>query len=83
MPRPQFTLRALLVAVLVVGAFLGGIYFEHGRKIAKRDAALVELEAEMAAIEEENVALRRVLDSANVHWDGSTKEHQRSNRARQ
>ncbi|HVX11960.1 MAG TPA: hypothetical protein VHC22_12320 [Pirellulales bacterium] len=25
MPRPQFTLRALLVAMLVVGALLGGI----------------------------------------------------------
>jgi hypothetical protein len=24
MPRPQFTLRALLVAMLVVGAFFGG-----------------------------------------------------------
>lgn len=25
MPRPQFTLRALLVVMLVVGAFLGGV----------------------------------------------------------
>ncbi len=25
MPRPQFTLRALLVAMLVVGAFFGGM----------------------------------------------------------
>jgi hypothetical protein len=25
MPRPQFTLRTLLVAMLVVGAFLGGM----------------------------------------------------------
>jgi hypothetical protein len=28
MPRPQFTLRALLVAMLVVGAFLAGMRLE-------------------------------------------------------
>jgi hypothetical protein len=32
MPRPQFTLRALLVAMLVVGAFFGGIWFERERQ---------------------------------------------------
>ena len=29
MPRPQFTLRALLVAVLVVAAFFGGMALER------------------------------------------------------
>ncbi|HVX12444.1 MAG TPA: hypothetical protein VHC22_14775 [Pirellulales bacterium] len=29
MPRPQFTLRALLLAMLVVGAFLGGMVLQH------------------------------------------------------
>ena len=32
MPRPQFTLRALLVAMLVVAAFFGGIRFERERR---------------------------------------------------
>ena len=31
MPRPQFTLRALLVAMLVVGAFLGGVWLRRER----------------------------------------------------
>jgi hypothetical protein len=34
MPRPQFTLRALLVAILVVAAFFAGIRFE--RKMRRR-----------------------------------------------
>ena len=29
MPRPQFTLRALLVAMLVVGAFFGGMSLQR------------------------------------------------------
>ena len=29
MPRPQFTLRALLVAMLVVGAFFGGMEWQR------------------------------------------------------
>jgi hypothetical protein len=29
MPRPQFTIRALLVVVLFVAAFFGGIHFER------------------------------------------------------
>jgi hypothetical protein len=32
MPRPQFTLRALLMAMLVVAAFFGGIRFERERQ---------------------------------------------------
>lgn len=31
MPRPQFTLRALLVAMLVVAAFLGGMAVQRER----------------------------------------------------
>ena len=30
MPRPQFTLRSLLVAMLVVAAFFGGIFTSRG-----------------------------------------------------
>jgi hypothetical protein len=32
MPRPQFTLRVLLMAMLVVAAFFGGIHFERERR---------------------------------------------------
>ncbi|HWB12274.1 MAG TPA: hypothetical protein VG826_23805 [Pirellulales bacterium] len=32
MPRPQFTLRALLVAMLVVGAFFAGVALERERQ---------------------------------------------------
>jgi hypothetical protein len=40
--RPQFTLRALLVAILVVGAFLGGIRFERARRAANAKLARKE-----------------------------------------
>ena len=36
MPRPQFTLRALLVAMFVVGAFFGGAAWQR-----KRDESLI------------------------------------------
>ena len=32
MPRPQFTIRMLLVLMLVVAAFFGGIRFERERQ---------------------------------------------------
>ena len=32
MPRPQFNLRALLVLMLAVACFLGGIRFERERR---------------------------------------------------
>jgi hypothetical protein len=32
MHRPQFTLRALLVAMLAAGCFFGGIHFERERR---------------------------------------------------
>jgi hypothetical protein len=38
MPRPQFTLRALLVAMLVVAAFFAGIRFERERQRRREDA---------------------------------------------
>jgi hypothetical protein len=42
MPRPQFTIRALLVAMLVVAAFFAGIRFERERqrRADERAAAL-------------------------------------------
>ncbi|HWB11675.1 MAG TPA: hypothetical protein VG826_20760 [Pirellulales bacterium] len=42
MPRPQFTLRALLVAMLVVGAFFGRMAFQ-AKIEAKRRADEGEL----------------------------------------
>ena len=32
MPRPQFTLRALLVLILAVACFFGGVRFEKERR---------------------------------------------------
>ena len=37
MPRPQFTLRALLVAMLVVAAFFGGVVY--GKRLARQQYA--------------------------------------------
>lgn len=39
MPRPQFTLRALLVLVLAVACFFGGIRFERERRRREDEAA--------------------------------------------
>ena len=38
MRRPQFTLRTLLVAMLVVAAFFGGIHFERERRRCREEA---------------------------------------------
>lgn len=35
MPRPQFTLRALLVAMLIVAAFFGGMAVQRQREKSK------------------------------------------------
>ncbi|HET6879768.1 MAG TPA: hypothetical protein VFI31_06425 [Pirellulales bacterium] len=44
MPRPQFSLRALLIAMLVVAAFLGGIHFERERRRREDDAIARQME---------------------------------------
>jgi hypothetical protein len=41
MPRPQFTLRALLVGMLAAGCFFGGIRFERERR-RREDARTAE-----------------------------------------
>lgn len=50
MPRRQFTLRALLVAMLVVAAFFGGIAVERRRKAAHYEDVIDALEAENATL---------------------------------
>ncbi|HWB14494.1 MAG TPA: hypothetical protein VG826_35040 [Pirellulales bacterium] len=45
MPRPQFTLRALLVLLLAVACFFGGIRFERERQ-RRADEAAAELRVE-------------------------------------
>ncbi|HET6884125.1 MAG TPA: hypothetical protein VFI31_28480 [Pirellulales bacterium] len=42
MRRPQFTLRAFLMAMLVVGAFFGGIRFERERRRRADETAASE-----------------------------------------
>ena len=44
MPRPQFTLRALLVLLLAVACFFGGIRFERERQ------RRADIAAELAAV---------------------------------
>lgn len=39
MRRPQFSIRALLILMLVVGAFFGGIKFERERRIREERAS--------------------------------------------
>ena len=39
MPRPQFTIRILLMLMLVVAAFFGGIRFERERQRRAEEAA--------------------------------------------
>ena len=48
--RFQFSLRALLVAMMVVAAFFSGIHVERRRKAAHYDDAIKALEAENAAL---------------------------------
>lgn len=39
MPHPQFTLRALLVLMLAVACFFGGVRFERERRRKEAEAA--------------------------------------------
>ncbi|HWB10114.1 MAG TPA: hypothetical protein VG826_12870 [Pirellulales bacterium] len=49
-PRPQFTLRALLVAMLVVGAFFGGGAWQYHRLALEKQG----WEEKHRALQEEN-----------------------------
>ena len=56
MPGPQFTLRALLVAMLVVGAFFGGMEWQRklaSMRLTKREEELNARHAEQDARESE------------------------------
>jgi len=60
MPRPQFTLRALLVAMLVVAAFFGGIQFKRERRRREDEARKIvpgfKLSREAAAVKAQKKA---------------------------
>ena len=47
MPRPQFTIRALLVLLLAVACFFGGIRFERERQRRGDEAAAKREDADM------------------------------------
>lgn len=74
MPRPQFILRALLVAMLVVAAFLGGIHFERERQKRGEKAVL-----EQAVVEIERLGIPEADDEpllslpSQEDWDRMTK----------
>jgi len=61
MPRPQFTLRALLVAMLVVGAFFGGAVFGTKRERQR-------LEAERAAVKQDREGLQYERMQGQFDW---------------
>lgn len=46
MRRPQFTLRALLILMLVVAAFFAGVRYDR-ELLRREDAAIAEQRAEM------------------------------------
>jgi hypothetical protein len=53
MPRPQFTLRALMVVMLVVAAFFGGMQFERERRRQADEASADRLLREQLSLLEE------------------------------
>jgi hypothetical protein len=62
MPRPQFTLRALLVAMLVVAAFFGGMAWQRHEWLTP----LLKAEAMNDALQQENEVLRTQLRDCEV-----------------
>ncbi|HWB10822.1 MAG TPA: hypothetical protein VG826_16450 [Pirellulales bacterium] len=58
MPRPQFTLRALLAAMLVVGAFLGGFILGAKSEAMRREhdtVMAISLEMDAAGVMKERL----------------------------
>src|SRR5579863_2039514 len=65
MPRPQFTLRALLVLMLAVACFFGGIRFERERE--RREG----LERERLAFEAERAKLIEEMQATQLRLSES------------
>ena len=81
MPRPQLTLRALPVAMLVVAAFFGGIRFEREwRRREDEAAALAARNAERAAALARSrrrmavIAAERDLQRRQIAAEGEARE---------
>jgi hypothetical protein len=78
MPRPQFTLRALLVAMLVVGAFFGGFlagadWQKRSHKEASRPTILAtETSTLQGADGITNVYVKEIWSDGSVTWRRST-----------
>jgi hypothetical protein len=67
MPRPHFTLRVLLVAMLVVAAFLGGVRFERERRRRADQASQCEaFEADRNAMLNDMRQLQLTLAESNA-----------------
>ena len=77
MKRPQFTLRALLVAVLVVAAFFAGIHFERERQ-RRADLEMERLasEAERARVMREAMAIQARLSQSSARLQKALQEIQ-------
>lgn len=61
MPRPQFTFRALLVLLLAVACFFGGIRFERERRRREDEAAASAAEAAQRDAQEEKMRQIMIL----------------------
>lgn len=68
MPRPQFTLRALLAAMLFVAAFFGGAAWQRGQtglKLWRNEQRMQKMERTTQAAVNEAEALRRRMAEGN------------------
>lgn len=70
MPRPQFTLRALLVAMLVVAAFLGGLQFGQRREKQRRR---LQEEGELAEYGQEGATIHISYSYPDKPKDGAVR----------
>ena len=74
MPRPQFTLRALLVLLMAVACFFGGIRFEQERRRRAEEAAALAAKAaqpDSPRIPNPAVQLSAIGQPSDVPTDGA------------
>ena len=71
MRRPQFTLRALLVSILVVAAFFGGIQCERYRYEREQWNRGLEFGIRKALKRKEEARKRLAHQQASAHFSGT------------
>jgi hypothetical protein len=66
MSRPQFTLRTLLVAILLVAAFFGGAEFGEVQEQHRLAAERAKVQAAAARVAEDATAVRRATEALSA-----------------